>query len=206
MTGEEFRQARLNAGRSIRKWADALEVALSSVQRWEKADQVPGEVAAKVQAIFGSYEPQHRDAYLLGRLAAIAKVVGNLPVLPRSILNTAQANPAMHYGQLVGIIRQPRHQAELTPTRRRWIDRQVTAISAGLPHEMPKRIADEPFSSYWLGYYHQQAELYAREDNPESDEADEGGDLVPDVEFEDYLAEVRSQMERDRSAYTQADA
>lgn len=162
MTPAEFRDKRLSLGLSVRKAAAYLEVAPSSVTRWEAGERgIPSEVADKLSAAGAMDrdlgEPADTDdaaqAALLGRALAVLQLIADLPELPLSV--SQQFGP-----RALSVLSRIAHQRQ-NAARRREHEEALTDLLAQIgPDWLASHgvFTNDLQNSVWLGYYHQRAE------------------------------------------------
>lgn len=150
MTGAEFKVARIAAGLSYRLAAEALGVALSTIQRWEAAEEVPAAASAALAALTTASRPPD-TAYVLGRVVcALERRYGRS--FPNGIWTTIEARPALGLAQALRLTGAPRR------------DPAIGELLALLPPELPERGTAVFMAAFWIGYWHQRAELRATAD------------------------------------------
>lgn len=151
-TGAEFRQARLDRGIPYRHAATVLGVSLSTVQRWEQADTVSDDAVATLRDWGPENGTLSHVGYQIGRLMRIAESMSLHPEINPGL--TTVGSPLERVGKATAILHLPKN----AEARERWDD-TITEIMRLIPQQLPEAMLNEMEGSYWIGYYHQRADM-----------------------------------------------
>lgn len=151
MTGAEFREARAAAGLSVRKAADALGVAPSTIQRWQMDEsRIPSEIAARLMALAAA-QPD-ATARTLGRLFAVLELAMGAQA-PRSVVGLLKPSPAAAFGQMFALLATKR-QRDSAPYRA--YDAEIESLVGDIA-AYPPFLPSVAEADFWLGYYRRRA-------------------------------------------------
>lgn len=151
MTGAEFRALRAAAGLSVRRAAEALDVAPSTIQRWQMDDAaVSAAAAARIRELAGDRDPAVAAVTTLGRLYAVLERVTGRNI-PPSTLTLLRARPSAATGQLFALARRRR------PERYRLAEPEIEELVGDIA-AYPDIMTPALDGAFWLGYYKRRGE------------------------------------------------
>lgn len=154
MTGAEFREARIDAGLSVRKAAEVLGVTSRTISRWQIDEApIPSAVAKRIRELSRGLA-QTSIGETLGRIVAILEDVAPITAVDRQRVSTEPAHLAL-------LLRNA-HRPALAE-RRRAIEDELTALMNDLPPTLPETLREAQQAAYWVGYYQRRGERHTEE-------------------------------------------
>lgn len=156
MTGQQFREARVAAGLSVRRAAAELGVAPSTIHRWQMGEMtIPSETAERITALAAGHSAAPEVARTLGRIYRVLETILGKPV-PPSIAEMVKGSPAAAFGKLIPLA------MAANAARYHAHEEELTALFGDVP-DYPDFLNSAAEGEFWLGYYGR-----ARHDNETS--------------------------------------